>query len=152
MILTKVHPEVQIWHRTKALMYLSTIFIKIDVWINSLELLLQNSNFITFFYSCFHLYDYLPYTYVSPTFFLFSSPSLSYPLSLPSLLPELPPWECHRSHSLLCCIAFARGHRETAENLCRYSRPSEKLLDLGDCLALDTYHTPNTVGNFIIYL
>ena len=32
------------------------------------------------------------------------------------------PWECDRSHSLLCCITFARGHRETAENLCRYSR------------------------------
>ena len=38
-----------------------------------------------------------------------------------------PPWECDRSHSLQCCIAFARGHRETAENLCRYSWPFNRV-------------------------
>ena len=38
-----------------------------------------------------------------------------------------PPWECDRSHSFLCCIAFARGHGETAENLCRYSRPFNRV-------------------------
>ena len=37
--------------------------------------------------------------------------------------PEVPPWECVRSHSLLCCIEFAREHNETAKNLCRYNRP-----------------------------
>ena len=63
--------------------------------------------------------------YISLIFLPFPPSSLSYPLSLPSLPPEFPPppWECDRSHSLLCCIAFARGHRKTAENLCRYSRP-----------------------------
>ena len=64
-----------------------------------------------------------------PLFFPFPPPSLPYPLSLlPSLPPELPPmrmWD--RSHSLLCCIAFARGHRETAENLYRYSRPFNRV-------------------------
>ena len=29
--------------------------------------------------------------------------------------------------SLLCCSAFARGHRETAENQCRYSRPFNRV-------------------------
>ena len=60
-----------------------------------------------------------------------------FPLSstVPSLSPchfllyrqSYHPWECDRSHSLLCCIAFARGHRETAENLCRYSRPFNRV-------------------------
>ena len=66
-----------------------------------------------FFYSWFHLYGYcllhIP-TLVSP--FLSCFPARG-----------LPPWECDRSHSLLCCIAFVRGHRKTAENLCRYGRP-----------------------------
>ena len=34
-----------------------------------------------------------------------------------------PSWKCDRSYSFLCCIAFAWGHRETAENLCRYYLP-----------------------------
>ena len=41
--------------------------------------------------------------------------------------PPPPPWEYDRSHSLLCCIAFARGRRETAENLCRYSQPFNRV-------------------------
>ena len=48
--------------------------------------------------------------------------------SFPSLSPELPLlriWP--QPFSLFCCIAFARGHRETAENLCRYSRPFHRV-------------------------
>ena len=32
--------------------------------------------------------------------------------------PEVPPWEYNRRHSLLCCIAFVRGLRETARKTC----------------------------------
>ena len=99
---------------------------------------IKSSNYlftIVFFYSCFHLYGDLPYTYLPP-FSPFSPPSLSYPLSLPSFTARVtflpyrqsyPPWECDRSHYLLRCIAFARGHRETVENLCRYSRPFNRV-------------------------
>ena len=31
------------------------------------------------------------------------------------------------AHSLLCCIAFARGHRKTTENLCRYRQPFNRV-------------------------
>ena len=48
-------------------------------------------------------------------------------LSFALFPPEVPPWECDRSHSLLCCIVFARGHRETAENLCRHGRPFNRV-------------------------
>ena len=48
-----------------------------------------------------------------------------------------PPWECDRSHSLICCIAFSRGHRETAENLCRYSRPFNSLYPVYQSLKND---------------
>ena len=92
------------------------------------------SNFVYFSYICLFYFIFfvfppvwLPALYISLTLFPFPSPSLPYPLSLPSVLPELPPWECDRSHSLLCCIAFARGHRETAENLCWYSRPCNRV-------------------------
>ena len=54
------------------------------------------------------------------TLYIFPPP---FSLSFTSFPPEIPPWESNRSHSLLCCIAFARGFRETAENLYRYSRP-----------------------------
>ena len=72
------------------------------------------------------MYGNLPHTY--PPFF---SPFLRRPFLIPChfLLyhQSYPPWECDRSHSLLCCIAFARGHRKTAENLCRYSRPFNRV-------------------------
>ena len=41
--------------------------------------------------------------------------------------PPPPPRELNRSHSLLCCDVFARGHRKTAENLCWYNRPFHKV-------------------------
>ena len=100
--------------------------------------------------SCIEIYYFLAdakYTILFFYFFLFvfSScmatclihiPHLFSPfLRRPFLIPchfllyrqSYPPWECDRSHSLLCCIAFARGHRETAENLCRYSRPFNRV-------------------------
>ena len=92
---------------------------------------------VFFFYSCFHLYGNLPLTYPVPfplfSFFPFLSPvtsATSFPTARATFLPyrqSYPPWECDRSHSLLCCMAFARGHRETAENLCRYSRPFNRV-------------------------
>ena len=33
------------------------------------------------------------------------------------IIIKYPPWECDSNHSLLCCIAFAREHGETAKNL-----------------------------------
>ena len=73
-----------------------------------------------------NLYGNLPYTYPPPF-----SPFFCLPLLIPChfLLyrQNYRPWECDRSHFLLCCIAFARGHRETAENLCRYSRPFNRV-------------------------
>ena len=60
--------------------------------------------------------------YISPPIF----PSLRLAFLIPCYFLLYPPWECDRSHSLLCCIAFARGHRETAENLCRYRRPFKR--------------------------
>ena len=90
-----------------------------------------------FFYSCFHLSGNLPLTYPPPfplfSFFPFLSPvtsATSFPTARATFLSyrqSYPPWECDRSHSLLCCIAFARGHSETAENLCRYSRPFNRV-------------------------
>ena len=66
--------------------------------------------------------------YISPTFFPFPLPSFPYPLSLPSLPPELPPMRMWpQPLSPICCIAFARGHRKTAENLCWYSRPFNRV-------------------------
>ena len=59
----------------------------------------------------------LPFTYAH----------FRFPFLLPSSRQRSPPWECDRSYSLLCCIAFARGHRKTAENLCRYSRSFHKV-------------------------
>ena len=57
----------------------------------------------------------------SPLFFFFSFfLSFLFPfLSLPSRHRSLP-WECDRNYSLGCCIEFAGGHMETAENLWRY--------------------------------
>ena len=58
---------------------------------------------------------------------LFSSfPSLSPDISFLTARGTLP-WECDRSHYLLCCITFAQGHRETAKNLRRYSRPFNRV-------------------------
>ena len=89
------------------------------------------------FYSCFHLYGNLPLTYPPPfplfSFFPFLSPvtsATSFPTARATFLPyrqSYPPWKCDRIHSLLCCIAFAQGHRETAENLCRYSLPLNRV-------------------------
>ena len=67
--------------------------------------------------------------YISPpssplSFFLPVTPFLH---CLPARAPPPRPWDCGRSHSLLCCIAFARGHKKTAENLCRYSRPFHRV-------------------------
>ena len=53
-----------------------------------------------------------------------------FPLSFPFFSPEVPlPLleNVTASHFLLCCIAFARGHRKTAENLCRYSQPFHRV-------------------------
>ena len=72
-----------------------------------------------------------PFPLVS--FFPFLSPVTSataFPTARATFLPyrqSYHPWECNRSHSILCCIAFTRGHRETAENLCRYSRPFNRV-------------------------
>ena len=67
----------------------------------------------------------------SPTFFPFLLLPFLIPIHFRHFLPYRqsypPPWECDHSHSLLCGIAFARGHRETAENLCRYSRPFNRV-------------------------
>ena len=81
--------------------------------------------YIYIFYSSFHLYGYrlLHITTLSSPFLLSSSFGF---LSLSSR-QRSPPWECDRSHSLPCCIAFARGHRKTAENLYRYSRPLNRV-------------------------
>ena len=80
---------------------------------------------IIFFYSWFHLYGYCLLRILTPVpSFLHSS---RHPFPSLSSCQRSPPWECDRSHSLLCCIAFARGHRETAENLCRYSRPFHRV-------------------------
>ena len=67
----------------------------------------------------------LPFSYLHPLFPF--TAFFPFPLSLTFFPPEVPPWKCDRSYSLLCCIAFARGHRETAENLCRYSRPFNRV-------------------------
>ena len=74
---------------------------------------------VFFFYSCFPPVWQLA-LYISPTFFPFSPPPFLYRQSYP-------PWECDRSHSLLCCVAFARGHWETAEDPCRYIRPFNRV-------------------------
>ena len=59
-------------------------------------------------------------SYTSPPLPLFSF------LSLPSR-QRFPHWEFDLSDPLLCCIVFARGRRETAENLCWYSRQFNSL-------------------------
>ena len=124
------------------------------------------SNF-NFFYSCFHLYGYC--LIHIPTLFSPFFPSLSFIPFLPETPPPSPPafWERGHNYYLVCFIAFARGHREIAENqppiysLWKITFHSEfccaggysskywfsvKLLDSGDRLAPDTYYTPNTVG------
>ena len=58
--------------------------------------------------------------YISPPLF---PPFLRLRPARNSTPPPLPSWESDCSHSLLYCIAFARGHWKIAENLCRYSRP-----------------------------
>ena len=74
------------------------------------------------------------------------SPHLFPPfLLLPCLIPcyfchflpyrqSYPLWEYDRSHSQLCCIAFARGHRETVENLRRYSLPFNRVCSQSNSL------------------
>ena len=56
-----------------------------------------------FFYSYFHVVAIALYISLSPYF----------PFPLENVTAAISP---------LCCIAFAQGHRVTAENLCRYSR------------------------------
>ena len=86
-----------------------------------------------FFYSCFHLYGNLFYTDPSPF-----SPFLCLPFFILChfllYYQSHSPWECDGSHSLLCCITFARGHRETAENLYRYSRPFNRVCSQSNSL------------------
>ena len=157
--------------------YLTLCFLQANFYgDNYIEIMCQN----IFFYSCFHLYGYLPYIY-PPSF----SPFLSLPflIAFPPPPPPPPPpirmWPQPFSPMLYrICTRVQRN----CENLCRYSRPfnslppvyqslkndlplsvsmcrprtggnlfkywpSEKLLDLGDRLAPDTYHIPNTVGH-----
>ena len=83
----------------------------------------ENLKKFKWFYSWVHLYGYCvhsPYPFFLSSFLPVSAFFNFFPARGP---PPLPPWECDRSHSLLRCIAFAWGHRKTAENLCRYSRP-----------------------------
>ena len=88
----------------------------------------QNANFL---YSvlpiAFFLFVVLP---VRLLHFRYPHPRFAFPAFFPFLLScyqRSPPWECEHSHSLLCCIAFARRYRKTAENLCRYSRPFHRV-------------------------
>ena len=69
--------------------------------------------------STFTAIDFYIYPPMFPlSFFLPDSPFFHF---LPTRGPPSP-WN-GRNHSLLCCIAFARGYRKNAENLCWYSRP-----------------------------
>ena len=60
--------------------------------------------------------------YFSWDYFIRGSTCIALYISSPQRLPR---WKCDRSHSLLCCIAFGRGHNETAKNqqcgLCLFS-------------------------------
>ena len=56
----------------------------------------------------------LPYTH-SHLFSIYPH-FVPYPLSPLSSRQRSPSWECDRSYSLLCCIAFARRPRETPVN------------------------------------
>ena len=149
----------------KTLIYISTLSLSIS---------------FLFVYPHFAGYVWQLALYISPTFFPFSSLPFLIPSHFLPYCQRYPPGECDHSYSLLCYIPFARGHRETAKNLCRYSRlfhrvcpqsntlnnnrplnfsnvqaadrrspiqvlTQQKLLDLGNCLAPDTYHTLNTV-------
>ena len=72
-----------------------------------------------------HLISFSPYSLFFPCPFRHFLPHRQshLPSFLTARVTPLPSMKMWRSHSLLCCIAFARGHRETAENLCWYSRP-----------------------------
>ena len=79
-----------------------------------------SNKYIHIFYSWFHVYGYCLLHILTSVFsFLLSS---RFPFLSPSSHQRSLPWKCDHSHSLLCCIAFAREHRKTVENLCRYSR------------------------------
>ena len=78
--------------------------------------------------------SFFPMFHFHAFFFLFVVPSVSLfpctyplPLSFTFFPPEVSPWECDCSHSFLCYIAFARRRKETAENLCRYNRPFNRV-------------------------
>ena len=97
------------------LQYLIEVYFNVFSMESNCEMYLKKK-----FYSSFYLYGYLPYTYPPPF-----SPFLRLPFLIPChFLPygqSYPPQECDGSYSLLRCIAIARGHSETAKNLCRYS-------------------------------
>ena len=53
-----------------------------------------------------------------PTLLLSSFLPVSPYLHCLSARDPLPPWECDRSHSLLCCIAFAQSLRKKVRKTC----------------------------------
>ena len=71
--------------------------------------------------------------FILSSFFLF--------LSLPFRQRFLP-WKCDNSYSLLCCIAFARGHRKTAENgkLVPIHRPFNRIYPQSTVSEKMTFH------------
>ena len=91
-------------------------------YILHMKLLIENIFFL-------YIYIYNKYIFVyilRICFFIRVSFLFPFSFAFPSQ-QRFPLWEYDRSHSLLWYIAFARGSREAAENLCRYSRPSKKL-------------------------
>ena len=86
-----------------------------------MENYINNYSFLFGFFTCTTIAFYIS----PPLFPLLVPPFFQFPLSFTFSPPEVPP--SLRSHSLWSCIAFAQGHRKTAENLCRYNRPFKSL-------------------------
>ena len=85
-------------------------------WVGEYIFFRVSIKFLFFFYLWFHLYRYC-LVYIPTLLFPFLPSSLFLFFSLRFRQSPLPPWEFDCSYSLLCYIAFARGHMETAENL-----------------------------------
>ena len=113
---------VRFWHENSRKMKTS----------NVLDLARSNAKGWKLYFNVF-LFIFPPvwrFTFLHP-YPLFPFPPFFFSLSFISFQPVVSPlrmtMKMQPFSPMLYCIAFARGHKETAENLCRYSWPFNRL-------------------------